>query len=81
MVSHEVMLQNKAVRQLDRTLQQRDDDGRFDANAFTLAAAPYTIGYAINGFLESGLLFGDERYLCAARKAARAVANMHCNAI
>jgi len=78
LVSREAMLQRAAVRQLDWALQQQDDDGWFAKNAFTLGAAPFThnIGYAISGFLESGLLLGAERYLCAARKAARAVANI-----
>jgi hypothetical protein len=63
---------------LDWALQQQDDDGWFASNAFTIGAAPFThtIGYAISGFLESGLLLGDERYLCAARKAARAIAKI-----
>src|SRR5262249_54945875 len=55
--------------------------GWFANNAFTLGAAPFThtIGYAISGFLESGLLLGAERYLRAARKAARATANTQRN--
>jgi hypothetical protein len=78
LISHEVMLQSAAARQLDWALQQQDDDGWFACNAFTLGAAPFThtIGYAISGFLESGLLLGDERYLRAARKAARAIAKI-----
>ena len=78
LVSHEPRLQSAATRQLDWALRQRDDDGWFASNAFTIAAAPFThtIGYAIRGFLESGLLLGDERYLCAARKAARAIAKI-----
>jgi hypothetical protein len=59
-------------------LRQQDDDGWFASNAFTPNGAPYThtIGYAISGFLESGLLLEDERYLYAARKAAQAIANI-----
>src|SRR5262249_4076610 len=76
--SHEAMLQSAAVRQLDWALQQQDDNGWFACNAFTRGAAPFThtIAYAISGFLESGLLLGDERYLSAARKAARAIAKI-----
>lgn len=50
----------------------------FANNAFTHHAAPFThtIGYAITGFLEAGLLLGEERYLRAARKAARALAKL-----
>jgi squalene-hopene cyclase-like protein len=78
LVAHEARLQSAAVRQLDWALQQQDDDGWFASNAFTIGAAPFThtIAYAISGFLESGLLLGDERYLCAARKAARAIAKI-----
>jgi hypothetical protein len=75
LVSQEPRLQRAAVPQLDWALRQQDDDGWFANNAFTIGAAPYTntIGYTIRGLLESGLLLGDERYLCAARKAAWAI--------
>jgi hypothetical protein len=78
LVSGEQRLQSAAVHQLEWALQQQDDDGWFAGNAFTIGAAPFThtIGYAIRGFLESGLLLGDERYLSAARKAARAIAKI-----
>jgi Squalene-hopene cyclase C-terminal domain len=81
LVSGEPRLQRAAVRQLDWALQQQEDDGWFANNAFTVGASPFThtIGYAISGFLESGLLLGDERYLCAARKAARAIAKLQRN--
>jgi hypothetical protein len=77
LIAHEAKLQSVAVRQLDWALQQQDD-GWFASNAFTLHAAPFThtIGYAISGFLTSGLLLGDERYLFAARKAAQAIAKI-----
>jgi hypothetical protein len=59
-------------------LRQQDDDGWFASNAFTRDAAPFThtIAYAISGFLESGLFLREERYLCAARKGARALAKI-----
>jgi len=78
LVTQEPVLQRAAVRQLDWGLRQQEDDGWFASNAFTRDAAPFThtIAYAISGFLESGLLLGEERYLCAARKAARALANI-----
>jgi hypothetical protein len=78
LVAHEPRLKNAAMRQLDWALQQQEDDGWFSNNAFTAGASPFThtIGYAISGFLESGLLLGDERYLCPARKAARAIAKI-----
>jgi Squalene-hopene cyclase C-terminal domain len=78
LVAGEPRYQRAAVRQLDWALQQQDDDGWFANNAFTIDAAPFThtIGYAISGFLESGLLLGEERYLYAARKAAREIAKI-----
>jgi len=78
LVAQEPKLQIAAVRQLDWALHQQEDDGWFRNNAFKADAAPFThtIAYAISGFLESGLLLGDERYWCAARKAARALAKI-----
>ncbi len=78
LLAQEPRLRSAAMRQLDWALQQQDGDGWFASNAFTTGAAPFThtIGYAISGFLESGLLLGDERYLCAARKAAQAIAKI-----
>jgi hypothetical protein len=78
LVAGEPRFQSAAVRQLNWALQQQDDDGWFANNAFTIGAAPFThtIAYGISGFLESGLLLGDERYLSAARKAAEAVAEI-----
>jgi hypothetical protein len=77
-VAQEPELRSAAVRQLDWALQQQGDNGWFASNAFTTGAAPFThtIAYAIRGFLESGLLLGDERYLFAARKAAQALAKI-----
>jgi len=78
LVTQEPVLQRAAVRQLDWGLRQQEHDGWFASNAFTRDAAPFThtIAYAISGFLESGLLLGEERYLCAARKAAQALAKV-----
>src|SRR6266446_1333321 len=72
LLAQEPRLRSAAMRQLDWALQQQDDDAWFANNAFTIGVAPFThtIGYAIRGLLESGLLLGDERYLCAARNAA-----------
>ena len=78
LIAQEPRLQSAAVRQLDWALRQQDDDGWFASNAFTRDVAPltHTIGYAISGLLESGLILGEERYLYAARKAARALAKI-----
>ena len=78
LVAQEPKLRIAALRQLDWALQQQDGDGWFASNAFSTGAASFThtIGYAIRGFLESGLLLGEERYLAAARKAACAIAKI-----
>jgi len=70
-------LVESAQRNLDWARGQQTASGWFAANAFTLDRSPYThtIAYAIRGFLESGLLLGEERYLQAALTAARALAN------
>jgi hypothetical protein len=59
-------------------LAQQRPSGWFANNAFTPDREPFThtIAYAIRGFLECGVLLGDERYLAAAAKAARAVAKV-----
>jgi hypothetical protein len=76
LTAHEAELCNSAERQLNWALKQQENDGWFHNNAFKAGAAPFThtIAYAITGFLESGLLLNEERYLAAARKAARALA-------
>jgi hypothetical protein len=69
-------LVDAASRNLEWALAQQTVSGWFENNAFTAAAAPFThtIAYAIRGFLECGVLLGEERYLQAAEKAAHAVA-------
>lgn len=64
-----------ARRNLDWALTQQTECGWFRTNAFTEGAAPFThtIAYAIRGFLESGVLLDDVRYLEAAERAARGV--------
>ena len=76
LVADERRLVEAAVRNLDWALAQQTGNGWFENNAFTTGAAPFThtIAYAIRGFLECGVLLGNERYLGAAEKAARAVA-------
>jgi hypothetical protein len=61
---------------LDWALARQRANGWYDSNAFTTGAAPFThtIAYAIRGFLESGLLLGDARYVDSAVRAADAVA-------
>jgi uncharacterized protein YyaL (SSP411 family) len=71
-------LVDSAQRNLDWALSQQTASGWFAANAFTLDRSPFThtVAYAIRGFLESGVLLGEERYLQAALTAARALANV-----
>ena len=69
-------LKRAAVRHLDWALARQTASGWFADNAFVAGRPPFThtIAYAIRGFLESGLLLGDERYVNAALRAARGVA-------
>jgi len=69
-------LRRAAIRNLDWALAQQTPSGWFARNAFVEGRQPFThtIAYAIRGFLESGLLLGDERYVDAAVRAARGVA-------
>jgi uncharacterized protein YyaL (SSP411 family) len=65
-----------ARRNLDWALTQQTASGWFATNAFVPKRSPFThtIAYAIRGFLESGMLLGDERYLKAALVAGRGIA-------
>jgi hypothetical protein len=78
LLAGEAELTAAAKRHLDWALTQQTPTGWFEKNAFTPERSPFThtIAYAIRGFLESGLLLGDERYLQAAAKAGRAMANV-----
>jgi hypothetical protein len=67
-----------AKRNLEWALSQQTASGWFASNAFTPERSPFThtIAYAIRGFMESGVLLGEERYLQAAVMAARALAKV-----
>ena len=67
-----------AKRNLDWALAQQTSSGWFASNAFIPERSPFThtIAYAIRGFMESGVLLDDGRYLQAAEKAARALTNV-----
>jgi hypothetical protein len=75
-VADDARLVDAASRNLEWALAQQTDTGWFENNAFTSGAAPFThtIAYAIRGFLECGVLLGEERYLQAAERAALTVA-------
>jgi hypothetical protein len=69
-------LRRAAVRHLDWAMAQQTPSGWFERNAFVEGRQPFThtIAYAIRGFLESGLLLGEPRFVDAAVRAARGVA-------
>ncbi len=70
-------LTDAARRNLDWALTRQTASGWYASNAFTPSRAPFThtIAYAIRGFLESGQLLGEERYLKSAMTAGRALAD------
>ena len=76
LLTGDAQLKCAAVRHLDWALAQQTPCGWFARNAFVEGRQPFThtIAYAIRGFLESGLLLGDGRYVDAAVRAARGVA-------
>lgn len=76
LVAGEAELKRAAIRNLEWALSQQTASGWFATNAFTPDRQPFThtIAYAIRGFLESGILLGDERFVMAACRAAEALA-------
>jgi hypothetical protein len=76
LIASESRLVKAARRNLDWALTQQTASGWFATNAFVPWRSPFThtIAYAIRGFLESGVLLGDERYLNAALTAGRGMA-------
>jgi hypothetical protein len=76
LIAGEPRLVQAARRNLDWALTQQTESGWFATNAFVPWKSPFThtIAYAIRGFLESGVLLGEERYLGAALKAGRGIA-------
>jgi len=67
-----------ACRNLDWALSRQTPSGWFANNAFVAGRAPFThtIAYAIRGFLESGVLLDDDRYLQAAVLAGQGMAKV-----
>ncbi|MBI3154372.1 MAG: terpene cyclase/mutase family protein [Burkholderiales bacterium] len=76
LIAGEPRLVQAARKNLDWALTQQTASGWFATNAFVPWKSPFThtIAYAIRGFLESGVLLGDERYVTAALKAGRGIA-------
>lgn len=72
-VANEAAFLAAARCNLDWALGQQTPSGWFATNAFVPGRPPFThtIAYAIRGFIEVGVLLGEERYLQAAEKAAR----------
>ncbi|MET0682015.1 MAG: prenyltransferase/squalene oxidase repeat-containing protein [Casimicrobiaceae bacterium] len=77
LIAGEPDLVSSATKHLEWAIRQQTASGWFENNAFTSDRLPFThtIAYAIRGFLECGVLLGEERYLAAAARAASAVAH------
>lgn len=76
LIADEPRLVRAARKNLDWALTQQTASGWFATNAFVPWRSPFThtIAYAVRGFLESGVLLGEQRYLDAALKAGRGIA-------
>jgi uncharacterized protein YyaL (SSP411 family) len=76
LLAGDARLVQAARRNLDWALTQQTACGWFATNAFVPWRSPFThtIAYAIRGFLESGVLLGEERYLTAALAAGQGMA-------
>ena len=74
-VANETTFITASRRNLDWALSQQTASGWFATNAFVPGRHPFThtIAYAIRGFIEVGVLLGEQRYLQAAEAAARGV--------
>ena len=78
LVANDRMLVDAARRNLDWALSQQTASGWYATNAFVPWRSPFThtIAYAIRGFLESGVLLGEQRYIDSAVEAGRALARV-----
>jgi hypothetical protein len=78
LLAAEVDLVASARRNLDWALCQQTPCGWLANNAFLPERAPFThtIAYAIRGFLESGVLLDEDRYLQAAQLAGQGMAKV-----
>jgi hypothetical protein len=78
LLAGEDRLKQGAVKNLDWALNHQTSCGWYKTNAFTPDKDPFThtIAYAIRGFLESGVLLNDERYINSALNAARGMAKV-----
>jgi hypothetical protein len=76
LLARENELTKAARRNLQWALTRQTPSGWFADNAFTPDRSPFThtIAYAMRGLLESAALLGEDRYLQAAARAGRALA-------
>lgn len=76
LVAGEPALVAGARRNLDWALGQQTPSGWYATNAFVPGRSPFThtIAYAMRGFLECGVLLGEQRYIDSALQAGRAMA-------
>jgi hypothetical protein len=74
-VSGEQEYVNSGRRNLDWCLTQQNTNGWFANNDFHEEETPllHTIGYVIEGLLETGVLLGEDRYHKAAKQSAEAL--------
>ena len=78
LLANDEKLKASAMSNLDWALTQQTTSGWYQTNAFTPDKSPFThtIAYAIRGFLESGILLNEERYIKSALLAARGMAKV-----
>ncbi len=78
LISGDDRLKESAIKNLDWALSTQTPSGWYQTNAFTLDKHPFThtIAYAIRGFLESGVLLKEDRYINSALLAARGMAKV-----
>jgi uncharacterized protein YyaL (SSP411 family) len=71
----EARYRDAAVRNVEAALGQQEPNGWFANNCLTRPDSPllHTIGYALQGVLEVGILAGQERFVGAARRGAAAL--------
>jgi uncharacterized protein YyaL (SSP411 family) len=68
-----------ARRQLDWVLTQQSANGWIDAAGFDAAESPttHTIAYVLEGLLGAGEVLGEEKYIAAAERGARALRDIY----
>lgn len=74
-ITMEKQYEKAAVNNLEWGLSKQRTNGWFDDCAFALQADPFThtIAYTVRGFLETGLLLDNEKYIQVAKKTSDAL--------